>query len=575
VYSLALRRLVVVVSTAALSGCSSDSEQTPVEVVDVAQDAEVSDLNDDDLQDDALDTAEAGPDAPEPDVDVEDLSADSQDVADSVQDVVPDTERDAGQPVPFPPSLEVAWTATGEKHVFSSPRLVHIDDDGVLDIIFGTGVEKYVVDEEANAIVALSGATGEPLWTTPARYELVGTATLGDLNNDGIEDAVIGGRNGELLAVSTHDGSVIWQWETGSNPLVFGWLNFSTPQIIADRNGDGYPEVVATNGGNGAAPPFEPRPAGELLLLSGADGAILWRGQMPDGAETYMTPLVHNNGQEDVLLVGTGGETLPGSLWSLPLASFDAAPETAEWQLVLSGDGRGIMAPPVLADLNNDGILDIVVSAFLETTTVVDGATYEPLWAHRIENHESYTTPGIGYFDGDDVPDVFVCYMRGVYPTYTGGAVAVLSGVDGTPILEQPMFEYFPWNSAITLDLDQGGRTDVLIAGSATTGLADTPNTADLWMYRGETNEMVLLREMPGTSMSTPAVADLDGDGRIELIAASFQGFFVRLEGDGYWQVERVDLGEASPTSGVFGYLGQNSESTFPGTPQRGYQRTP
>jgi len=60
--------------------------------------------------------------------------------------------------------------------------------------------------------------------------------------------------------------------------------------------------------------------AGRILILSGKGGEILQWMETPDKAESYYSPqiLTGTDGADSVLL-GTGGETHPGSLYVIPL----------------------------------------------------------------------------------------------------------------------------------------------------------------------------------------------------------------------------------------------------------------
>jgi hypothetical protein len=58
---------------------------------------------------------------------------------------------------------------------------------------------------------------------------------------------------------------------------------------------------------------------GSLLILSGKDGTLLHSAIVPDGRESYYSPvLLTRRGMKGVLF-GTGGETHGGSLWWVTL----------------------------------------------------------------------------------------------------------------------------------------------------------------------------------------------------------------------------------------------------------------
>src|SRR5690606_18242010 len=128
-------------------------------------------------------------------------------------------------------------------------------------------------------------------------------------------------------------------------------------------------------------------------------GEILASDTVPDGKETYMTPLalkhsgdVHGNAK---ILFGTGGETIGGSLYLGDLKdlmnndlskSIKIAEETA----------HGFIASPSLADINSDGHLDIVAISHASAVFAIDGKSLQPIWNQRIPGTECSNSFAVG-----------------------------------------------------------------------------------------------------------------------------------------------------------------------------------
>lgn len=53
-------------------------------------------------------------------------------------------------------------------------------------------------------------------------------------------------------------------------------------------------------------------------------------------------------------------------------------------------DTKGVMVPPVLTDVNKDGVKDIVMSAFDGTMILFCGETLAIKWKVKFEDRESY-----------------------------------------------------------------------------------------------------------------------------------------------------------------------------------------
>jgi hypothetical protein len=110
--------------------------------------------------------------------------------------------------------VEDVWiTALPKLLTESAFRLLDVNEDGILDIIFGfaTGVDGYsiprvVCDIYFNStfpcfggMMALDGRNGKELWRHYSDHELFGINCNADLNLDGVNDCLGGGRAGVLF----------------------------------------------------------------------------------------------------------------------------------------------------------------------------------------------------------------------------------------------------------------------------------------------------------------------------------------------------------------------------------------
>lgn len=49
------------------------------------------------------------------------------------------------------------------------------------------------------------------------------------------------------------------------------------------------------------------------------------------------------------------------------------------------------MNPPILVDINKDGVVDIISAGFGEFIQAVDGETFQVLWTYSAPNSETYS----------------------------------------------------------------------------------------------------------------------------------------------------------------------------------------
>jgi len=408
----------------------------------------------------------------------------------------------------------------------SSPRPVDLTGDGVLDVVMGAGGDEYASTD--HGVIALDGTDGSRLWSVPTRDQVVGSPVFNDLTGDGTPDVIIGGRSALLLAIDGRSGERIWTYLPTSDSLDLvrdrSILNFYTPQFIPDQDGDGRDDLLVAYGGFNSAPPdHTDRPPGRLMVVRSRDGKRLAEAEMPDGRETYMSPVVHDvdgDGTRSVFF-GSGGETINGHFYR---TSLDRVLEgdLSEATVLADGEGKGFVAPPVLADVTGDGVRDVVVNAVKGRILCFDGATNELIWEVDLgDDYEGYSVPAPGDFDGDGAPDFFVNYGHGTWPDMEFTSQFVIDGQEGTIAFEDTAGT-FQYASPLTFDFTEDGRDDVLVV--VNTEEAGGPPVGkyvnELRVFDPHTRKEYRFRDRKiGSNLgSTPLLTDLDGDGALDVI---------------------------------------------------------
>lgn len=414
------------------------------------------------------------------------------------------------------PPPEPVWTHASANGIYFTPRGADLDGDGKLEIIVTGGNEMPAWGE----VVALDGATGAVRWRATAEHQLYSSAVLLDVTGDGIKDVFVGGRLEDFLAVDGASGEVLWRFHDIRPLPEYYFYNFYTPILIADQTGDGIPDLFVSNGGGDGIPPREARPPGHLTVLSSADGSLVAFGVHPDGQETYMSPILlpDDGAASPTILFGTGGETWSGSLYEISLSSVLAGRLT-DARMLVKGSGKGVIAPPALADLDGDGRLDIIVAMFDGRLIAFSGATKAILWQRTFEGSESYTTPALGYFDADDVPDVFAVFLHGVFPDHTSAERVLLSGRDGS-LLWRGEAGDFAMAGDVAVDLDGDGIDEVIFnANTINDPLVAPASRQQLHLLDSARRRARPWGEALGAfAAGSPWVGDLDADGCLDLV---------------------------------------------------------
>ncbi|XP_054712627.1 uncharacterized protein LOC129222185 [Uloborus diversus] len=333
-------------------------------------------------------------------------------------------------------------------------RLNDINADGIEDIIlgFGTGADAFYYpqvvchvyfpkskDGCGGGILALDGKTGNEIWRHYSAHEIFAINCNADLNGDGIKDCLGGGRMAGFSAISGKDGLLLWEFDDQNAKIDAS--NVYTPQYLGDIDFDSIPDILVIHGGDPLKEPgSETRLIGRLMIVSGKTGRVLRWVQVPDGKESYYSPqlLTHSDGA-NLVLFGTGGETHGGSLWFIKLKDLMTG-EVNRAKKIYSDRFKGIMTPPVLIDVTGDGVLDIIMAMFNSSVIAFNGLDFSRIWEYHQPSSETYSTPGVGYFNNDSVPDFIITYQTGPgFPIYYFTQTTILDGRTGKPLLAQPI----------------------------------------------------------------------------------------------------------------------------------------
>lgn len=481
------------------------------------------------------------------------------------------TACNKGDRPPAPTFTELFQPVSGTLMTESSPAFTDLDGDGVADIVFGTGVDRVRPNGPhlqftgeptvSGEVIAVSGKTNEMLWKVANPRDAFTTPRFVKLNGDAVPDVVMGGREGILSAYDGPTGKLIWRL-VGDDIVRSSFpYYFLSPAVIGDVNGDGVADLVDTYGGNDTKNSTDPRDPGYVMLISGKDGKVLKKFQTPDGAETYASPVVYrrHDGSE-WLVFGTGGETKPGAEYRVPVASLvDSTFATKVERLVPIGT-KGVIAPPTIIDINGDGEPDIVVSTFDGRLVALDGATGKPFWEHDDKNEEAYHSAAVIRMAQGKL-GLFLSRGIGVFPKYVGTVHRLYDATTG-----QILYEFkdpnYPGGAPLAVDLTGDGIDDPMFFTIKYPG----GQGATIYLLHLPTKKLIS-HNVDGNLWSTPAIADVRGTGKLELVALTWLagkegGTMARP--DLSWQLHRYDLSAKTPSTRTWaGYMGTSNDGVY------------
>ncbi len=215
----------------------------------------------------------------------------------------------------------------------------------------------YTMTDSFEMEVGTLAYTGFPVYLGGM---LRGAPNYGDLNNDGVKEIVVGSTNGNIYAVK-HDGSsLLWSYATGGQIL--------TTPALGDIDGDNMPEtIIASEDGS--------------LYCIAFDGMKKWSYTTgPTGGASYFEQIrpspviadINNDESAEIICMENITETKVVALnnngtaiWKAPLGAYK------------------ISASPAIADVNDDGYKDVIVSIDQENGFIyaISGFNGNVLWS--------------------------------------------------------------------------------------------------------------------------------------------------------------------------------------------------
>ena len=327
-------------------------------------------------------------------------------------------------------------------------------------------------------------------------YALGGAAfvtdvSIADLNGDGIPDLVASESSTSTLMVLLGNGDGTFlagtSFQAGS-----GALSVS----IADFNGDGIADLVsADNGANTLS-----------VMLGNGDGTFSARRSFQSGTDTYAASVAdfNNDGIMDLVSADAGSNTL-----SVLLGNGDGT-------FLLRRSFQSGSAPNSVsvADFNGDGIMDLVSADTGNTTlSVLLGNGDGTFLARRsFQTGNSPTAVSIGDFNGDGIVDL-------VSTDSILGKVDVLLGNGDGTFRARNSFQAGGVPTALTVADMNGDGVEDLISSNYDGG--------SISVLLGNGNGTFLAQEVFGTGDGPRAtsVADFNGDGIPDIVSADETSF--------------------------------------------------
>ena len=379
-----------------------------------------------------------------------------------------------------------------------------------LNDISGDGKNDLIVCSRNYWTIAYNGnssGTGDVLWkfsTIPNNNNagsvewIQNLAIASDLNNDGVNDVVIGttGGNEFVYALDGLTGEKIWEFGDS--------INYSNGDIMGvdvsrDFNNDGVPDVLASASGNEST--------GEgrfsVFLLNGATGDVIWQiNQSSQQKLKYMVTSTVFGGAVGSR-VGTINEVI----------GFDKS-GVITWTFLPSGTPWTVRELP---DIGGSPSTDVLIGTTTGNVYAVDGETGQLLWSTNIGN--------VFIEDARIIPDVNESGTKDVLISGINPNIYVLEASNG-----QNIWGNFTGGNILGI----GPLTDLNGDGAIEVASASLNNL--LHVYDGRTGNILFNYAFGSGGNSTAAehvcsVDDVDRNLSYEFVAASRDGRVIMFSG--------------------------------------------
>ncbi len=382
----------------------------------------------------------------------------------------------------------IKWTYSTTNWIFSSPAIGDINNDGQIEVVVGS--------KDYN-VYALQGSDGTLLWSFLTSYPVRSSPAIGDINNDGNIEVVVSNDSGKVYALRGTDGSLLWSYTTGD------WV-WSSP-AIGDINNDGQIEVIIGSGDY------------KVYALRGTDGSLLW--SYITGYYVNSSPVIgdiNNDGQIEVVVGANDGKVyaLRGTNGSLI------------WSYTT---GFPVYSSPAIGDINNDGNIEVVVgSADIYALRGTDGSF---IWSYTTAS-AVYSSPAIGDINNDGNIEVVVgSYDNSLY---------ILRGTNGSLVWQVSVADgdkqyLTPLNIIADVDPTPGLEIVQNVMHSSCCGVTVVSASGSiLWSWN------------LWYSHRSVSVGDVDGDGCVEIVTVG--------------KSSKISVIDAASNEGGCGILGSDDE---------------
>lgn len=417
----------------------------------------------------------------------------------------------------------------------SAPSVVDLNGDGQMEIIVGD-YDGEIFAWDANGQLL----DGFPLTNTG---HIIGHLAFADLNNDGDMEIVAGigspdnGGSGYIY-VWHPNGTVYSGWPKSLQRFTPGEPLKISSVVIADIEMDGKLDIIAATNNNSHDTPSYPTPVPDLYAWDRA-------GNLKSGWPVQQEPSILGTLAVGNVLGDEKPEIFLGRDAHIVYAYDYRGNNLAGWPLETyvdpddsnTGDGPRIVhkrSAPTLADLDSDGIPEFIIagqrklpnqSVPVNTELMIlrPNASRWPGWEVPAsgngiitDDYDMQQAPVVVDIDSDGTPEIVIATQDGYIRAYEPDKTLKWSTKFSA---NKNIFATEP----VIGDVDNDNRPEIIF-GTSDAYRGDS-QPVGLWIleHDGTPKSVSPLPVYESGIQAPPTLADVDGDGLVEIIAASLK----------------------------------------------------
>lgn len=381
------------------------------------------------------------------------------------------------------------WSVSNPRHGVSGIAIGDVDQDGKKEVLWGAGG----TSSGADYLYVADPSIGTIEWQNKHLDGPLSPLAIGDIDEDGTDEIV-------MVSASSESGyaeGIISIFDAKTHALEYqeklgiqDWMGVRSVEI-GDVDNDGHTEFVVTTGNI-----YD----GVIRVYSGATHTL--KAQSAGYSGNYFSALaigdVDGDGKTDIV-AGQGMEHTGAT--GVYLIVFDGATLAEKWRSVSLDNSWTGVYDIKLADLDNDGHMDIVSSVLGSRLIVYDGVTHD---LKLLIDHPARALE-IADIDNDGALEILAGRENGKIDVFNSSTFALKMTVS--------TFDTTPINALRVADIDGDGASDWLLTRDKELAILDGQDQGLKWRSANLTGDAGLYDHL--------VVKDVDGDGKLDIFLGS------------------------------------------------------